>query len=470
MEERPFIKLLESPLNKYFYDVNRNQLARISDSVYEYLKSGENETEDENVTAEINKLKSKGFLSSYHVERILHPETKKLAFHLGKNIAQVTLQVTQSCNFRCSYCPYTTAEFDSNRSHGTKSMSLETGKKAVDFLLNHSENQNRVAIAFYGGEPLLGFDFIKKIVEYAEEQFVGKELSFTTTTNGSLLTDEIIDYFRDHNFSLMISLDGPREVHNRSRKFAASGKGTFDVIRKNLDMIINNHSDFAEKITLNVVVDPRYSANDVHDIFSNDEVLSRFSVQTSLIDDFMSIEKVNVEDDYIVEDSMHMFRAYAASINRYPQEKTSVVAVNKIGATKALMDIHMKAEQRLPEETAPGGPCVPGQKRLFINVDGYFYPCERVSEVSDAMCIGNINDGFDMEKAAKLLNVGQLTEKKCKNCFAFRHCSLCAKYCDNNGTLSSDLRSSNCQRIQAETIGLLKEYIFLKEIAEECAN
>lgn len=470
MQERPFIKLLESPLNKYFYDVNKNQLVKISDPVYDYLKSGKSEPDDGNVAAEIDKLKKKGFLSANRVKRMVHAETEKLPFHLEKNIAQITLQVTQKCNFRCSYCPYTTAEFDSNRSHGVKTMSVEMGKKAVDFFVKHSMNQRKVALAFYGGEPLLGFDFIKQIVEYAENQFVGKELTFTTTTNGSLLTDEIINYFAEHNFLLVISLDGPREVHNRSRKFAASGKGTFDVIRKNLEMILNNHKDFAPSISLNVVIDPRYSANDIHSVFSKDAVLSNFRVQTTIIDDFMSIEKVSAEDDYLIEDSIHMFKSYAAYMKKYPKEKISVVAGNRVEGSFELNKMRMKPEISLREEAAPGGPCIPGQKRLFINADGNFFPCERVSEVSDAMCIGNINDGFDMDKAYKLLNIGQLTENKCKNCFAFRHCTLCAKYCDNNGTLSAELKSSNCQRVHNEILGLFKEYIFMKELIKEYAN
>ncbi len=63
---------------------------------------------------------------------------------------------------------------------------------------------------------------------------------------------------------------------------------------------------------------------------------------------------------------------------------------------------------------APSGPCIPGQLRLFVNVHEQLFPCERVSERSPAMCIGTLDDGFNLENAQKILNVGKLTEESCK--------------------------------------------------------
>ncbi len=74
----------------------------------------------------------------------------------------------------------------------------------------------------------------------------------------------------------------------------------------------------------------------------------------------------------------------------------------------------MKPALTLPDEIAPGGPCVSGERRLFINADGNLYPCERVSETSEIMNIGNIWDGFDFEKVDRILNVAQTTAEDCK--------------------------------------------------------
>lgn len=136
MDSKPFIKLVKSPFNKYIYDVNTNQVIKISEELYNYLNNQSDETPSESVKDQINFLKKKGYLSDNRAKKIIHSESNRLSYHLEKNITQITLQVTQQCNFRCSYCPYTTAEFDNNREHGSKIMSMETAKKAIDFLRN----------------------------------------------------------------------------------------------------------------------------------------------------------------------------------------------------------------------------------------------------------------------------------------------------------------------------------------------
>src|SRR5699024_8598917 len=120
--------------------------------------------------------------------------------------------------------------------------------------------------------PLLNFDLIEKVVKFAEKQFFGNDILFTVTTNGSLLTKEIALFLQEHNFNLMISLDGAEEVHNRSRKFAVNGKGTFGVIYENIKMLQHDFPDLYKRTGFNVVVDPRYSCVDMHNFFTNDSV------------------------------------------------------------------------------------------------------------------------------------------------------------------------------------------------------
>lgn len=125
----------------------------------------------------------------------------------------------------------------------------------------------------------------------------------------------------------------------------------------------------------------------------------------------------------------------------------------------------MKPSTGLAPVMAPGGPCVPGQRRLFVNVDGALYPCERISETSDIMRIGDIYNGIDHAKVDALLNIGQLTEEKCKHCYAVRYCTLCAKNCDNNGELSPELKASNCQSVHNEVMEKFRDYLFTREFS-----
>ncbi len=78
------------------------------------------------------------------------------------------------------------------------------------------------------------------------------------------------------------------------------------------------------------------------------------------------------------------------------------------------------------ENTSWRIPCVPGKHRFFVNAEGYFYPCERVNELSPVMQIGNLETGFELEKVENLLNIGKLTDEECRKCWAFRFCTICA--------------------------------------------
>ncbi|MCL2313620.1 MAG: SPASM domain-containing protein, partial [Firmicutes bacterium] len=101
-----------------------------------------------------------------------------------------------------------------------------------------------------------------------------------------------------------------------------------------------------------------------------------------------------------------------------------------------------------------------------VNTNGEFFPCERVSETSDAMKIGNIKDGFDYNKARKILNIAQLTENACKNCWAMRYCTICVKSCDNNGELSGELKLIQCKIVINSTDEIFKDNIMLNEIKQ----
>ena len=119
----------------------------------------------------------------------------------------------------------------------------------------------------------------------------------------------------------------------------------------------------------------------------------------------------------------------------------------------------------LPDVTAPSGPCIPGVSRLFITVDGDLYPCERVSESSHAMWIGNIDEGFSLDNADMLLNIGKQTSEQCKQCWAFILCSLCAKFADDNGCLSGEMKLAYCESVKNNVEIDLRTITLIKELA-----
>lgn len=204
MQEKEFFIHLFRTLNSYYlYDVNLNSIIKINEITYNKLK---NKQEILGEDLQISKLKQRGFLQP--IDRninIEHPLTDKVESYLQNNVSLLILQVTQNCNLRCKYCVYSGSYI--NRVHTNKRMNFNTAKQAVDFYYEHCKNVDIASISFYGGEPLLEFELVKRVVEYCEKKFSGKQLNLNMTTNATLLTTEMMDFLQLHKINLTISLD-----------------------------------------------------------------------------------------------------------------------------------------------------------------------------------------------------------------------------------------------------------------------
>ena len=175
MSKNPFIHLMETPLGHYLYDVNTNTQLRISEESHRYLSNGCDALESGAVPDEITALLERGYLQEKRSKKIEHPMTNRLVHELDSNVYQMTLQVTKQCNFRCAYCIYGDVAFDSQRKHEADFMDLDIAKKAINFLAEHSKDQESIVVGFYGGEPLLAFPLIQDTVLYALEVFKHKK-------------------------------------------------------------------------------------------------------------------------------------------------------------------------------------------------------------------------------------------------------------------------------------------------------
>lgn len=465
----PFIHCIKTPVGLYVYDVNTNKFLTIENeelySVLESLEQGFVLDSLQHHLDEIKELQEEGYLSSSHPEEMQHPMLEMLPFELNKNIKQMTLQLTQQCNFRCDYCTYKPKDFHYQRQHTNKNMSWETARDAVDFFLLHSIHQTEPIIGFYGGEPLLQFHLLKDIVIYAEKEFCGKSINFTVTTNGSLLNSDVASFLDEHNFSVLISLDGPPEIHNRSRKFASNGSGTFQNIEDNLTLIKQKFPELYKSIMFNVVVDNRFSCNDVHNHF-NGGLFQDAMILSTLIEDFFTMEKYCASDQFMKELYMHQFIGLLSMIGKYSSESVSRLTL------KEMRDLDDRLRRNfehlhINKKMSHSGPCIPGQRRLFVTVDGDFMPCERVSEASPIMKIGSIKTGIDIKAAEDLLNIVSLTPDECKNCWAIMHCTTCAKFCDNGGAFSKELKLNRCQEVKNSVEHDFRQYLLKRELSLE---
>ena len=169
------------------------------------------------------------------------------------SISAIILFVAQECNLRCVYCYGEGGEYG-----GKGIMTDETAYRAVDWLLESSKELEKVTIFFFGGEPLLNFPVIKKTVAYAKAKASekNKKVGFGMTTNGSLLTDEIISFIRNEKIKVQVSFDGPPEIHDRQRPFK-NGMGSYTAVSENIRNLLAVIPDLMVRGTVCEDADPR---------------------------------------------------------------------------------------------------------------------------------------------------------------------------------------------------------------------
>lgn len=174
--------------------------------------------------AQITRLKESG--------KLFTPDTfEEMAGALKEKTSGVVkalcLHVAHTCNLNCSYCFASQGKYNGERAV----MSFEVGKRALDFLIEHSGSRRNLEVDFFGGEPLMNFDVVKALVAYARsiEKEKGKNFRFTLTTNGVLIDDDVIDFANRECSNVVLSLDGRKEIHDRYRVDHA-GHGSWEKI------------------------------------------------------------------------------------------------------------------------------------------------------------------------------------------------------------------------------------------------
>ncbi|CAM4510978.1 Cys-rich peptide radical SAM maturase CcpM [Paenibacillus macerans] len=458
------IHLFEYLENKYVYDVNKSAILLISDEAHFQLEHEQSCDEEAADLEEIKRLRQKGYLSPNRPKAIKHPKTSMVEHLLDRNLQRLCLQVTQSCNFRCSYCVY--SDIYTHRSHTVQKMDWETAKKSMDFLIEHSQDSLSIGLGFYGGEPLLQYELIKKCMDYMAANVNGKMLSFNLTTNASLLNEEMVQQFLKYNTKITISLDGPQEIQDANRTFA-NGKGTYDIVTGRIRNLCKKYPSLKENLNYSMVFDPQNSFSCIDNFVNYDEELfDGTSVMGSMVTGYYRKDNLKYTEDFLSEWEYSKFTYMLHLIGKLSEKYDSKIMKMPFLDIISIMKTTREKFSPLGDTEHHSGPCVPGQLRLFVNAKGEFYPCEKVSENSKVMNIGSLDRGFDYEKVKQLLNVGQLTEKECKDCFAIRNCGLCAMTADTGedeeNTLSRELKLSACRNMRAQFEDKLKDICALK--------
>lgn len=450
---------MKTPWANYAYDVNKHSIIRISDRTVKWLY-GCDDTEKEE-QQELFLLHNSGYFKSNPIQKIEHPLTHIINGYLNNNLNNITLQTTMGCNFYCAYCSFS-GEGVLDRTHQNTHMKWETAKAALDFFVEHSRYSPILDISFYGGEPLLNYPVIKKSVNYLIEKSFGKKLCFHMTTNAYLLNEEVVEFLKENSFDLLVSFDGPDFVHNKNRKLAINGKGTHSVVYNHLKMIVDNYSDYTSNITLNAVIDPETDIGLVYDYFNQDAIINKFKYQFSIMD------QSKLDLTYALNPKTkkeNMFEELQSIFNNSGKLHASI-RNNNIDSKYKLLNDNLKNKFPLPSTFHPRGQCAVGYKKLFVDVNGDFWPCEKISGASEYLRIGSVTTGFDYDKINEIINFGKQNDNHCQRCWAIRFCNICLATLDNTHNLSHSLCGTVCRDTRKEIEEQLLNLIVASEIRD----
>ncbi len=178
----------------------------------------------EDCYAQVEALKNTGKLFAPDT---FEPMADTLKAKTAGVVKALCIHIAHTCNLNCSYCFASQGKY-----HGDRAvMSFEVGKRALDFLVENSGSRRNLEVDFFGGEPLMNFEVVKQMVEYARsiEKEKGKNFRFTLTTNGLLIDDDVIDFANKEMSNVVLSLDGRKEIHDRYRVDYA-GNGSWERI------------------------------------------------------------------------------------------------------------------------------------------------------------------------------------------------------------------------------------------------
>ncbi len=317
-------------------------------------------------------------------------------------VKSLCLMVAQDCNLRCRYC------FGDGGSYGGERavMSEEVGRAAVDYIIEHSGSRKHCEIDFFGGEPLMNFKAVKAVTEYVRqrEKETGKIFKLTLTTNGMLLKDDVIAWLNENHISMVLSLDGRKETHDRMRP-DAGGHGTYDRVLANFKKLVDSRNGEDYYLRGTYTKENMDFTKDVLDI--NDQGFEILSVEPVVLKDsplgFTEADLPRIYEEYD--------RLTEAYLERHRQGK-------------GFFFFHFNMD-------LSNGPCVAkrlagcgaGHEYYAVAENGDLYPCHQFVG-RDGYRLGDVFTGVKNQELPQYFRESHvLNKEKCRDCWARFFCS-----------------------------------------------
>ncbi len=319
-------------------------------------------------------------------------------------VKALCLHIAHDCNLKCEYCFAEEGEY-----HGGKRslMSAEVGKKALDLLMEKSGSRKNLEVDLFGGEPLINFDVVKEIVDYGRELEKGsnKRFRFTLTTNGTLLTDDNIDYIVKNMANVVLSIDGRKEVNDRVR-YDFNNKGTYDKIVDKFKKVadLRNQTNYYVRGTFT-----RYNLDFAKDVIHLADLgFKQISVEPVVTD---------IERPYSLreEDLPIIFKEYETLANYIIKSREEGKWFNFF---HFMIDLNH-------------GPCLikrvvgcgAGSEYLAVTPEGDLYPCHQFVGMENYL-LGDVNRGVVNEVTTTEFSACNIYAKdECRKCWNKFYCS-----------------------------------------------
>ncbi len=288
------------------------------------------------------------------------------------------LLVSQTCNMSCLYCYADTGTYNQNN---PEKMDLDCAKNALD-LASEIGIEN---IQFVGGEPLLAFDLIKKVVKYSND--MGYTFQFGVITNGTCIDEEVATFFKNHNVQVTVSIDGPKKVHDTCRQYP-NGQGTFDQVVEGIKLLNSKRIP----LSLQPVYGKRYIP-----LASPKEILSylKSHCKNYILGYVMPVGTTYTSEDIMDETEVIQYFndtidfCFDSNLNDIPFIDVSIYKVIK----------HIYSENRFIKKYV----CESLAKRLSVFSNGDIYPCQFANQPEN--CLGNVNNSTKDDVLEKRNNV-----------------------------------------------------------------
>lgn len=383
------LKKLKTKNNNYIYDAVSSNILEVEDDILAgideaLLAFNEGEKIESKAYSELQDAIQNGLIAEVNTDRCNYWfDEDKYEIDL-KSIKHLLIGVTEKCNLRCKYCVYG-GHYKNERIHSDKEISEQTVKNAIDFFIDNT-NSKYVFINFYGGEPFVNFEIIKK----ASLQLMKKQINYriVITTNGTLLSDEVIDWFLStDNVYLYVSLAGTEELHNKLRVYKGSKEGTFSQIKHNLMKIkMRNKEAYSKRINFVFNIFDEKQLFTIRDFWNNEEMFSG-------IENLPEITMIDCLEDDGTVNNMRKKVLSELSSQKNPLEEYIYLLKNNIRDDIFVNYFDSKflfIHKRDTEDTSFKlfGMCRPFIHKLFVNVDGDINVCENYTTDN---YFGNVN-------------------------------------------------------------------------------